>query len=404
MLSDANNPESRRVREKLTISLTFVVCISLLACDTGGQALPQQQSRAYSKNTSDAPASLPHDFHRGVNHAHIHRRGHGYGSPVSASELDSLRTLGVTWIALTPFGYQRGTTGDEIVGFPGNEGPSEFFSRTDPTLTDDDLLKEISNAHSRDMRVTLKPHIWSHDFWDGNEWHGSIRQTSREAHLRWWKSYRAFALHYARVATETGADMYCLGTELVELSTRYPEEWRELIRDVRKVYTGLLTYAAHWEREFDHISFWDSLDYIGINAYFPLDTAGDEEGVEHIAAAWKLHRQRIAKIAERFQRPVLFLEAGYRPIKGAHKRPWLYKGRSFDADAQARAYEALFQAFKNASWWKGIYIWKTFTDPQLKYERKGGFSFRGYPAENVLRKWYGAGHEFGNDSSASQRR
>src|SRR6266498_3128868 len=91
---------------------------------------------------SQPSVHLSADFHRGVNYAHIHRRGQGYGSESSATELANLRKLGVRWIAITPFGYQRGATAEEIVGF-GDEA-----ARKDPSLTDRDLSNEVVAAHS----------------------------------------------------------------------------------------------------------------------------------------------------------------------------------------------------------------------------------------------------------------
>jgi hypothetical protein len=42
--------------------------------------------------------------------------------------------------------------------------------------------------------------------------------------------------------------------------------------EIRKIYTGKLTYAANWD-DFDKVPFWKELDYIGIDAYFPLSDA-----------------------------------------------------------------------------------------------------------------------------------
>jgi len=321
--------------------------------------------------------SLPADFQRGVNYAHIHRRGHGYGSGVSRRELAELKKLGVTWIAITPFGYQRGATAENL-RYDG-----------DRSLTDEDLAGEIAAAHKLGIRVTLKPHIWSDDFWDGKEWNGTVRQDSVAGHARWWKGYRTFALHFARVAQRSGADQYCIGTESVRMTTGYPEEWRTLIGEVRQLYRGPVTYAAHFEKEFDAIPFWDALDSIGITAYFPLD-APVGASVEQLVAAWQPHRQRIEKLQAKFQKPVVFLEIGYRAVADAHQKPWVYDGGVRDKAAQARAYEAAFRAFAGASWWKGAYWWKAFTDRQRAEARDDGtdFEFRGRPAEQVLQRWY----------------
>lgn len=356
-----------------------------------------ERSDTLADVTSSIPATpLGDDFHRGVNHAHVHKRGLGYGSETSATELDSLKRIGVNAIAITPFGYQEGAMSDRIVGFPDDPTDTSRMARRrrggDPSMTEDDLVAEIASAHRLGMKVTLKPHLWSHDFWGGGAWHGTVNQTTPERHARWWSSYRAFALHYAAVAERAGADLYCIGTELVEMTTRYPDEWRALIADIRKVYHGPLSYAAHWDRELDSISFWDALDYIGITAYFPLD-ASDSAGVDELVTAWQPAHARIEKIAERFDRPVLFLEAGYRPVAGTHREPWLYDGGSPDPDAQARAYEALFRTFSGDEWWRGVYIWKTFTDPDRagRHGEDMGFSFRRLPGEGVVRRWFLAG-------------
>lgn len=328
-------------------------------------------------------------FLRGVNHAHIHQRGHGYGSDPSAEELSALRELGVNCIAIMPYGYQDGATADEVIGYPGNPGRSEFFRFVDSTMMDDDIRREITSARKNGMGVVVKPHIWSNDFWrGGREWHGTIRQDSMN-HGRWWESYRRFIIHYAALAEEGGADEFCVGTELVLMSTRYPAEWRKLISEVRAIFKGRLSYAAHWDTEFSDITFWNDLDYIGITGYFPLD-ASDSATVSELVEAWIPHKNRIGTIARKFDRPVIFLEAGYRAMSAPHRRPWESEGREPDPDAQARAYEALFRALCNTTWWEGVFFWKTFTDPNLSYERREGrgYSFRGMPAEHVVARWF----------------
>ena len=48
-----------------------------------------------------------------------------------------------------------------------------------------------------------------------------------------------------------------------------PKFWNELILKIKKLYKGKLTYAANWD-EYKRIHFWNVLDYIGVDAYFPL--------------------------------------------------------------------------------------------------------------------------------------
>lgn len=339
----------------------------------------------------EAPTSKrlpPLSYHKGVNHAHVHRRGNGYGSGASAREHDWLRSIGGNAIAITPFGFQQGAKSAELVGF----GPNDTPGTRDRSMNLEDIAAEVDSAHKRGLRVMLKPHIWSNDFWNGSEWHGSVDQKSAADHKTWWASYRKMILYYAEFAESAGIDSYCLGTELLQMTTKYPNEWRALIADVRKVFKGQLTYAAHWDREWREITFWDALDYIGIGAYFPLKVS-DSASVSTLVEAWQPYRKNIDSIAQKFNRPVLFLEIGYRSVAGTWREPWLYTGGTDSPDAQGKAFDALLQAFKNDKWFKGMYVWKTFTDPNAA-RREGeqtDFQFKGLSGEVILKKWWRGG-------------
>ena len=76
------------------------------------------------------------------------------------------------------------------------------------------------------------------------------------------------------LAEWNGSDLFCIGNELRQM-TRYETEWRDLIATVRRIYHGPITYGAHWESEFEKLPFWDAVDYIGLNNYFPLTRNGD---------------------------------------------------------------------------------------------------------------------------------
>ncbi|MDX1683090.1 MAG: hypothetical protein R3336_08220, partial [Phycisphaeraceae bacterium] len=117
----------------------------------------------------------------GVNFAHVHRRGHGYGSEPAGKALDRLKQLSVNWIAVTPFAYQPTADSDQLRGFPGRPGDSGFFKGLDPTLSNADLARQIRQAHQRNIAVMLKPHVWSNDFWGGkDQWHGTVDQKTAE--------------------------------------------------------------------------------------------------------------------------------------------------------------------------------------------------------------------------------
>ena len=352
-------------------------------------ATPAPSSAPSTLATSAAPGVhlLPSDFVRGVNHAHIHRRGHGYGSDISAQTMDELAGYGVNWIAVTPFAFQPTATSSSLVGY----GPGAILHSVvkDRTMIDDDIKLEVAHAHARHIQVALKPHLWAGDFGSG-EWAGTVRQDDASAHATWWASYRDFMLQEAALAESAGIDLLVLGTELRGMTIGHGEEWRGLVVDVRKVYRGKLTYAAHWDQEAFAIDFWDALDVIGVSAYFPLD-APDDADVDLLVKAWAPHKAKLAALAARYPgKPLVFLEVGFRGVRGAHRTPWVMSGGTVDESEQARCYQATFAALHDAPWFRGVMFWKTFTDQHMADEDDDGssYSFVGKPAGDVVRAWF----------------
>src|SRR5262249_28895385 len=139
----------------------------------------------------------------------------------------------------------------------------------------------------------------------------------------WFDNYRRFILHYASVAQAEGMEVLCVGAELVSATRGHESEWRRLIAETRAIYHGRLTYAANWDREFEQIKFWDALDYIGVQAYFPL-AGGDHPTLDDLKKGWAPHVEHLAALSRRFDRPVLFTEIGYASAPGAAARPWAW--------------------------------------------------------------------------------
>ncbi len=111
--------------------------------------------------------------------------------------------------------------------------------------------------------------------------------------------------------------------------------WRELIAAARREYTGSLTYAANFD-QYAFVPFWDALDLISINAYFPLrkhllPETGEERLLEVLRAGWLGHLRAI----DAFRRevgaathPVLFTEIGYVSRANSTIEPWAATGFS----------------------------------------------------------------------------
>ena len=276
------------------------------------------------------------------------------GDSIVGHNFDELLQNHVNWISQTPFALQPAYNQPEL-----NFGSQ----RVQWGERDVGIAHTASIARGNGIRTVLKPHIWLRH--SGDKWRSDIAMTSDDDWQKWFDNYTAFILHYARVAEEARIDMLCIGTELYHPSTKYPGQWRQMIRSIRKVYSGKLTYAANFYKEFEQVTWWDALDYIGIQAYFPICTR-DNPSHRDLTDGWRPHIQSIEKVYRTYQRPVIFTEIGYRNDQAAAREPWTWPSQ-LDRDSiivddalQARCYEAFFNQCWKADWMGGVFFWKWF--------------------------------------------
>ena len=107
------------------------------------------------------------------------------------------------------------------------------------------------------------------------------------------------------------------------------ELWIGLIDRCRSVYSGQLAYAANFDNYYD-VGFWDHLDVMGINAYFPLREVDStwqeaEYSYDSLVVAWKEIFRDIERIQEEEslrEMPLLFTELGYTFRENSSLQPW----------------------------------------------------------------------------------
>lgn len=316
--------------------------------------------------------------------------------PVTAEDFDSLVEANVRWIVQTPFGWQQDERSPEVRLVTSGR---VFWGERDEGL---EVTARL--ARERGVRTLLKPHVWLRGAGEG-AWRGDIAMESEADWERWFASYRRFALHYAALAERLEMPAYCVGTELHAAARDRPDDWRRLIADVREVYSGELTYAANWYREVEEVAFWDALDFLGVQGYYPLATEGPDDPsaeplptVEDLVAAWEPHAGRLEALARRHGKPVLFTEIGYVSRPGATEEPWVWPDHrdrqpssAAGLELQARAYEAFFRTFWHRPWVAGAYFWKWYPGLDPGRTVGVGYSPQGKPAEAVLRRWYARG-------------
>ena len=296
--------------------------------------------------------------------------------------LPHLHRLGVTHLTLVSFGWQRAAD-DPHVRVDTSDGWYSESHRGIRTLA--------RRADSLGMDVILKPHIWIGGY-DEQQDRSEIAFDSEAAWARWTRSYRRFLMIYARLATEIDADVLVLGTELTSVATTRPDFFRTLADTARTVYDGKLTYAANWHEEYHTIPFWDALDYVGVQAYFPLVNTPNPS-LDTLQARWHTHRQALAQVHRQTDTPVLLTEVGYRSARTAAEAPWQWPeeddGVAPDSALQARCYRAFLSTMRETSWFAGAIVWKWH--PRAARQEPTAFTPQGKPAERVLYRWFNGG-------------
>jgi len=165
--------------------------------------------------------------------------------------------------------------------------------------------------------------------------------------------------------------------------------WIRVIDQVRKTYTGSLTYAANFDQYFD-VDFWDQLDLIGINAYFPLrqrdlPAAAADDRVAIFRSRWSTILHDIDEFRRQEGIPnhrVLFTELGYVRRANCTIQPWeahgftvlpsadgpklmIWEDQPPDLTERAQAVLGLYEANRefDGSMLAGILYWKLSSDP-----------------------------------------
>ncbi|HKH44311.1 MAG TPA: hypothetical protein VKM72_06590 [Thermoanaerobaculia bacterium] len=304
-------------------------------------------------------------FLRGISFSHEVRR-EGYGSDAAAAQLARIRALGANAVSIVPYGFTRAPD-EPIVRYLGTDE------------SEDRILRTMEQARRQGLKTVLKPQLWA-----PRRFTGDIVFERPADFDRWWAGYRRWMLHHARVAALGRADVLVIGTELGGV-TRHRDAWRGLIRDVRRIYPGPLTYAANWAGDFETMPFWGDLDLLGLNMYYPL--AGPGEMPRADSPRVRELRTKLAAMARRYGKPVLFTEVGYAASAAAAAEPWKEDHGPLDPAMQARCYEVVFEAFSREPWLAGLFWWKWPSHGQGSADDPS-FSPLGKPALGVLERWY----------------
>lgn len=295
--------------------------------------------------------------------------------PIGAEAMQELDEVGLEWVSLMPYAFTE-------------EGGTELYYNLERQWwgeRDEGLIETIRLAREAQLQVMLKPHLWLR----GGSFTGDLSFSTEAQWQAWEKAYTGYILHQAHIADSMQVPLFCLGTELTQHNMQRPDYWAFLIDTLRTVYGGQLTYAANWDavEAFPH---WDKVDFIGVDAYFPLSKE-DSPTPDQLKKGWQPHLRALQTLAGRHQKPILFTEWGYRSIQATAREPWRSDTEGTNsAEAQKAAYEAFFQQVWTQPWVAGAFLWKWYPQqPRRHHKLETDFTPQGKPALDVVRQYYG---------------
>ena len=296
-----------------------------------------------------------------------------------------------------------------------SERPVRRWQLGDPGDPETGVPPDDSDVHSR-----ILPENWP--------WRPDHPDHQRFV-AEFWKTYTDQAVHFARIAEEEGVRLFSLGTEVERLfrtrsggywPNHFKEELETMVRRVREVYTGMLTYDMHYSAltaaDFfgpgsEHL--WEDLglDIVGISAWFPLAELEPSRvlSVEELQEKYEdVFQEYLIPLAQdNSQRPVVFLEYGATDNVGSPANPGSSSltvfefsdenGNGIDdgRETQANMYQALLNLMaKYPGVLEGVFWWDNWISSDANWAEfwanQRGFSIRDKPAEDVVRSTYEA--------------
>ncbi len=303
--------------------------------------------------------------------------------PIEANEFDLVKNINAEWVALTPYGFVRAGN----PSFQYNKSSDGHWWGESPV----GLTACVKMAHEKGLKVMLKPHAWIQS--ETSSFTGDLDfKTDAEWEI-FEQTFGEYLLEFAKIAEANHVELYCIATEFENFIEKRPDFWHKIIKDIKLIYKGKLTYAENWD-SYQKVPFWQAMDFVGVDGYFPL-TDEKSPNLTTIKKGWIKHRIALEKFSRKTQKPILFTEIGYQSTDYTTQKPWESYSKHPDNDAlQADAYRAFFEDIWQEKWLAGCFIWKWFPDMKRENEAEKKHKFRdkytpqGKVGEVVLKNYF----------------
>jgi len=333
---------------------------------------------------------------------------HPSWDPLIPAALKDVDSTGANWLILTPSWSYTRLSPPVLEPVPGQDA---LWS---------DNLKTVQQAQAHNLNVALRP-VPNFPTAVPEWWATAPRDFSWW--VSWFDEYRAFALHHADLAAQSGAQTLILGGDwigpalpggtladgsLSGVPVDADERYKELIAEVRTRFNGTLAWALPYPEGLNNLpKFLDEVDQLVVLWSAPLTEDPEASPAELQAKAENLLTTDIYALWLTWKHGTedksIVISLAYPSVDGIltgclpdpiqtclPPRSLNYPAPDYpllevDLKAQARAYDAVLAAINTQDWLDGA-ISSGYYPPTVLHDKST--SIHGKPAEDVLRSWF----------------
>jgi hypothetical protein len=275
--------------------------------------------------------------------------------------------------------------------------------------TKDDLRTHIREMKSLGLKVLMEPQICCN---------GPPQQEFSEAWYKaWFDQYEVFLLYHARIAADEGVESMLFDLVAITVGALpgsedalpwFEERWRELVSNVRAIYSGPIGYAVSLggtvgeyrpPGPYEELRpILDLFDYIGVAVWSGVAVSNDDTQDQITENVERLFENTLQPIFDETGRPVILYSVAFGSYDGAAKNEfgvgpvgdhvWYPEQDSQfvnDPIEQAMVFQAIMRAVAERPYIVGVY---PFSYSYLAFPNAPDYSVRAKPAEKVLAAWY----------------
>ncbi len=333
---------------------------------------------------------------------------HPSWDPLFPAALQDVAETGANWLVLTPSWSYTHLSPPVLESIPGQDA---LWS---------DTVNTIQQAKGQGLNVALRP-VPNFPTATAEWWASAPRDFSWW--VSWFDNYRAFALHHADLAAQSGARTLVLGGEwmlpalpggtladgsLSGVPVDTDERYQSLINEVRTRFDGTIGWALPYPEGLNSLpTFLNSVDQIVVDWSAPLASNADASTADLQAEATRLLTNGVYSTwltwKPETENKSIVISLAYPSadgiLTGCLPDPIVeclppsslnfpapdYPLLDVNLDDQARAYDAVLAAINSQDWIGGA-ISSGYYPPTVLHDLST--SAHGKPAEGVLHSWY----------------